>query len=264
MTKLRSRMVPFFGLFFSLLWASSGLAQTPKEFTTYAASDYADYQKSTFANPQWDPFVKEGFDALDKGDLDTTLEFLKKAVNRGCASPLVYMKMALSFEGQGSYYSAIQFYEMAEESFKKANQNHRYASDFKANYGRALYLMGQKDKAIPILEQAAATANHPWILKLLGEVYTEKGDHQQATAYFERLLKDPQHGLTPPEVLDINLLLARAYRKQNAAEGALRYYENVLQMDPAHKEASDYVKQTKDTKNQNENWEDVLNKITEF
>ncbi|MBI2339749.1 MAG: tetratricopeptide repeat protein [Deltaproteobacteria bacterium] len=231
------RTLPLFLAIFLL--SSAAVAQTPT--AAYAAQDYAAYQKSPFANRMWDSYVQEGFAALDRQDAAGAIEFLRKAVGEGCESPLVYFKLALGYEALGSYYSAIQYYEQAKVQFAKANKDHRYNREFDANYGRALYMMGQTEKALPVLEKAAKTSDSFWLLKLLGDVALSKDDYLTATAYFERALRSNDPDLTGEAQLDMALTLARIYAKQNQTDGAKRYYQKVLEIDPNNQEAKKYL-----------------------
>ncbi len=222
--------------------ASSTFAQTSTTTTTYAAIDYNDYLKSPFTNPQWDPFVQEGFEAMDKNDLVTTIEFLRKSITLGCQSPLVLFKLALCYEAQGSYYSSVQYYELSKEQFQKSNSQHRYRKMFNSNYGRALYMMGETDKAFPILEQAAKEDKSYWICKLLGQISLTKGDLDKAVNYYGQAytMNDPAN--TATEQLGMLLELARAYKSQNDLASTQKYYETALKLDPTNKEANDFIR----------------------
>lgn len=220
---------------------TNSYSQEKSSTTKQAAEDYEAYKNSPFSAREWDPLVKEGFEAMDREDMQTSIEFLRKAANLGCQSPIVFFKLALGYESQGSYYSAIQYYELALGTFKTANKEHRYWKSFDENYGRALYMMGETNKAIPILEKAASSSTTPWVLKLLGQHYLSQKDQLKATAYFERLMQAEDHGLTVEEQLQINIDLARLYVAQNEEEAAKRYYERVLQLDPNNREARDFV-----------------------
>lgn len=233
----------------------SAYAQTN---TSYAALDYQDYLTSPMANPQWDPFVQEGFQSFDRQDMQTTIEFLRKALGLGCNSPIVYFKLALGFEAQGSYYSAIQYYELAGAGFKKANQTHRYAKEFNANYGRALYMMGQKDKAYAVLEQASADTKEFWILKLVGQIAMSKGDLDKAKNYYLEALSHPDANTKVDDAITLYLELAKAYFAKDDKTTGEHYYNEILKLDPSNKEASDYVKGVQRQQNQ-EKVLDILN-----
>lgn len=210
---------------------------------SYASQDFKDYQKSSFANPAYDPFVEEGFKALDRQDLDSTIEFLKKAVGLGCQSPVVFFKLALAFEGEGAYYSAIQYYELARDQFQKSKQPHRYRDSFDENYGRALYLMGQTDKAMPYLEKAAQKTKMFWLLKLLGQIALANGDSSKGVAYYEEALALNDPSASGEDILNMYLELARAYLNQNNNAIARKYYEKIISIDPNNSEARNYLKE---------------------
>lgn len=231
-----------------ILISHNAEAQELEQFESYAGSDFTAYQSSQFSNPNWNDFVKEGFEAADKQDTQTCIEFLRKSINMGCGSPIVLFKLALCYEAQGSYYSAIQYYELAGSQFKQANQNHRYALEFEEHYGRALYLMGQISKAIPILEAASQKSTTPWVLKILADYYLNQGDYEKATSYYERLFSLENHGVGAQEQLNTYILLARAYKGMGNEEMTQRYYEFALQMDPKNQEASQHLREK--TKNQ--------------
>lgn len=226
----------------------------------YAVEDFAAYTASPFANPKWDVFVKEGFAAFDKEDLPTTIEFLRKVVQLGCASPLVYFKLALSYEAQGSYYSAIQYYELAKTAFEKGNRDHRYFEQYDESYGRALYMLGQKDKALVQFEKVVKKRDVGWILKFLAEYHLVKEDYLKALPYVERLMTLPDSPLTSEEKVNINLTYARYYFNLKEIESGERYYRKVLELDPQNAEAGNYFK----TKEGNERNKKLLETMEKF
>lgn len=216
--------------------------EAPQPKPKYAEADYAAYAATPFANPKWDPFVKEGFNAFDKEDLPTTIEFLRKVVQLGCTSPLVYFKLALSYEAQGSYYSAIQYYDLAKGAFENGNRDHRYFEQFDESFGRALYMLGQKDKALAQFEKVAKKRDVGWILKMMAEHYLGKEDYLKALPYVERLMNLPDSPLTNEEKVNIQLTYARYYFARNETDSGERYYRKVLELDPQNAEAGNYFK----------------------
>ncbi|OGQ06722.1 MAG: hypothetical protein A3G32_05725 [Deltaproteobacteria bacterium RIFCSPLOWO2_12_FULL_40_28] len=216
--------------------------------TSYARQDYEAYQKSPFHSTAWDESVREGFENFDREDLTSTIEFLKRATAAGCESPLVYFKLALSFEGLGSYYSASQHYQMAKQQFKKANKTHRYAISYEENYGRLLWSMGETNKALEVLDRSTRKNAAPWVLKLLGNYYINQGEHLKATSYLERLMRMNNNELSVEEYIDINLKLARLYLSQGQDEAAQRYYQRILEVDPNHAEARHFAPKKDKTK----------------
>ncbi len=222
-----------------MIFPAKGVAQS------YASQDFKDYQKSSSSNPSYDPFVEEGFKALDRQDLNSTIEFLKKAVGLGCQSPLVFFKLALAFEGEGAYYSAIQYYELARDQFQKTKEKHRYRDSFDENYGRALYLIGQVDKAMPYLEKAAQKTKTFWLFKLLGQIALANGDSSKGIYYYEEAIALNDPSAAGEDILNMYLELARAYLNRNDNPTARRYYEKILEIDPHHTEARNYLKEVK-------------------
>ncbi|MDO8519821.1 MAG: tetratricopeptide repeat protein [Deltaproteobacteria bacterium] len=215
----------------------------PGASSTYAREDYEAYSHSSYASPAWDPLVKEGFEAMERQDMTSGIEFLRKGVIAGCLSPIVLFKLALGYETQGSYYSAVQYYDLAREGFKKANQDHRYAKQFSENYGRALYMLGRTDKAIPVLEEAAtSTEGSPWVLKLLGEVYLARKNPSQAAVYFGRYVS-AEKGIKKEDVVVIHLQLARLFANTGDSENATKHYEQIVRLEPNHQEANRYLSQ---------------------
>lgn len=233
----------FLGIFpcFSGLLAPKAHAQAPQNASIYSEQDMEAYLKSPFNNAKWDPFVKEGFEALDRQDVQTAIEFLRKATTLGCQSPLVFFKMALAYEASGSYYTAVQYYELAREKMALTHPEHRYQKTFDENYGRALYLLGRRDEAVALLEKADSSSY--WILKLLGNAATERGEPAKAAAYYERVANLPGVNLSPAEQTELFITIARLYRKQDNKESAKGAYRKALATDPANAEAKAYLKE---------------------
>lgn len=218
-------------------------AQELKQFTTYAQKDYEAYKNSQEANPAWNDFVMEAFEAFDKSDMETAIEFLRKSVNLGCKSPLVLTKLALAYESIGSYYSAVHYYKMAELAFKKNNKKHRYRKKLNEHYGRALYMMGDLSRALPYLEKAARKNPNPWVLQLLGQHYLNTGDQLKASSYYEMLLQYKTNSINNSELLFIYLNLARLYAKEKQESSSIHYYKQVLEIDPENREALYFIRE---------------------
>lgn len=231
-------LIPLLALFLVPL---PSLAQSPKKFSTYAQSDYAEYQKSGATNPSWDEFVKEGFEALDKQDANTAVEMLRKAANLGCPSPLVSFKMAVAYEALGAHYSAVQYYELARDQFKKMNSSHRYAQSFDENYARALFSMGQTDKAAGILGKTCEKNCEPWALKLLAHQSLAQNDLSKASDYLQKLLDHPDSGLSADDKKELTLSVARLTANNGNTELANKYYKQLEGYDPDNAEAKRYL-----------------------
>ncbi|EKD42149.1 MAG: hypothetical protein ACD_73C00304G0001, partial [uncultured bacterium] len=194
------------------------------------------------SNAAWDDFVKEGFNALDKEDAQTAVEMLRKAANLGCVSPLVSFKLAIGYESMGAYYSAVQYYELARDQFKKMNASHRYTQGFDNNYARALYSMGQVDKAKAILIKTCNESCDPWALKLLAGQSLAQNDLTKATDYIEKLLNHADSGLSPDDKKELTLNVARIYASNGDNDKAGKYYKQLQELDPANPEPDRFFK----------------------
>lgn len=227
---------------FLALFGANAAAQS-----TLATSDYADYASSKHARSTYNEYVKEGLGAFHSGDYDMAQKNLYKAFNLGCESPIVLFQLALINEYQKSYYSALEFYQMAKSSFKSSNSGHRYNQNFNENYGRALYFSGKKDEALPLLKASAKKSKSFWLLKMLGMLAYESGDTLNATSYFERAVRIQSPEVTSEELVSIYTLLGRLFLNKSERDGALRNYTKVLELDPANEEAKNYISRIRKT-----------------
>ncbi len=212
---------------------------------SFSAEDFTAYKNSTYSKPVFDSFVEEGFNAFDRQDTASAIDFLKKATGSGCTSPIVYFKLALSFEAQGSYYSAIQYYELARDQFALSKEPHRYRDEFDENYGRALYMMGQISKAMPLLEKSAKTTKNFWIFNLLAQEALQQGDYLKAINYLEQGLNLNDPNLTVADRVHFYTQIARIYANKNQESGAMTYYSKVTELDPQNQEAKRYLANNK-------------------
>ena len=220
---------------------SQASSSVDPEAAAMANSDFNAYKKSRYASGKYNDLVKEGIAAYHLGNLEGAHQNLFKAFNLGCESPIVAFMLALVSEASGSYYSAIDFYQLARKGFDVANQDHRFNAMYFENYGRALYYSGRIEQARPVLNKAAKKTKSFWLLKLMGLLAVEKGDTLNAVAYFERAVRINSTDVTKAELVDIYINLARLFTSQNEPEGAKRYYYQVNQLDPSNAEASRYL-----------------------
>lgn len=235
-------------------------AGSPVAQTNLAEQDYQDYLSSRYSSANWNAFVQEGMEAFHNEKYDIAQKSLYKAFNAGCESPVVLFMLALISEYQESFYSAIEYYQMAEKGFKKANRDHRFNQTFAENYGRALYHSGKKDEALPLLKHASKKTQSYWLLKLLGMLAYEQGDSQNALSYFERAIRVKTPDVTQTELVYIYTLLGRLFLQTGEQEGAMRSYMKVLELDPANAEAQQF-KKALDRQYQQKKMMDVLDEL---
>lgn len=219
-------------LMMAVILPKSGLA-SPE----LAVEDYQSYKDSKYSSEKWDEFVKKGIESFHGGDYEGSQGLLYKAFNLGCESPIVLFQLALLSEKKQSYYSALEYYQMAKKGFTQANQKHRYNLSFNENYGRALYFSGKKDEALPLLKNAAKKTQSYWLLKLVGLMAYEEGDTLNAVSYFERAVRVEDPELTTGELVFVYTLLGRLFLQKGEPDGSYRYYKKVLEIDPGNAEA---------------------------
>jgi tetratricopeptide (TPR) repeat protein len=216
---------------------------TSRAQTKLAIDDYASYLKSRYAKEKWNPLVKKGFETFHSLDYEAAQNVLFKAFNMGCESPIVLFQLALINEYKGSYYSSLEFYQMAKKGFTKSNKGHRYSKSFNENYGRALYFSGNKQTALPLLKKAGRKSKSYWLLKLLGLLAYEAGDSLNAVSYLERAVRVRSQDVTKNELVYVYSLLGKLFLHKGEPSGAYRYYKKVLELDPRNAEAKRYIKQ---------------------
>lgn len=243
----------------AFIFIAGGFSHPAAAQATQASEDYAAYQSSPFVSEKWNDYVKEGMGSFHSGDYDMAQKNLYKAFNLGCESPIVLFQLALINEYQKSFYSALEFYQMAGAGFKKSNQDHRYAKTFNENYGRALYYSGKVDEAMPILLSAAKKSDSFWLLKMLGLIAYSKGDTLNATSYFERAVRVQSPEVTKDELVQMYSLLGRLFLNKGERDGAMRNYTKVIELDPNNKEAKDYVAKIRKTYEQDKMYKTIDN-----
>ncbi len=245
-------------LFVLLIFSTSAFAQDD-----LATSDFQAYKSSRFASAKWDNFVQEGIKAFYDGHYDVAQANLNKAFSQGCQSPIVLFQLGLMHEYQRSYYSAFKFYDQARDKFKEANGDHRYNQTFDENYGRALYDSGKVEEAVPMLQKAAKKSKSFWLLKLVGMIAFDQGDTLNATSYFERAVRIQSPEVTPTELVFIYTLLGRIYVNKGEKDGALRYYQKVLEFDPENKEANYVVTRLQKSYEENDGMKAIYEQISD-
>ncbi len=213
-----------------------------KTEASLAAQDYQDYASSKFASSNYNELVRSGIEAFHSGDYDVAQNSLYKAFNSGCESPIVVFMLALINEYKESYYSSLEYYLLAQKNFEKANKGHRFSVTFNENYGRAMYHSGKTEEAMPFLKRAGKTTKSFWLLKLLGMLAYEKGDSLNAVSYLERAVRINSGDVDQAELVYIYGLLAKLFLYKGEKDGAHRYYQKVIELDPNNADAQQFMR----------------------
>jgi tetratricopeptide (TPR) repeat protein len=105
------------------------------------------------------------------------------------------------------------------------------AEDFLAIAG-AHYALGQKEKACDLLEEALREyPTHPIVVKMLAQVYGEKGLHQKAVALMEQAVRSGHADA------DTAIMLARIYAFEGRRDQATALLQGVLKSEPQNADA---------------------------
>jgi tetratricopeptide (TPR) repeat protein len=200
--------------------------------------DYSFYKKHGHSKKQWDSFVKSGFEAYDQQDCTQALSFLKQAIGAQCQDPLVYYKVAVCSEAEGSLYTAIQYYQLSEEQLQKLPAPHSYQKDIYENYGRALFQAKKFQEAFPYLTRAAAIGTPSFgLFYMVAKLYQSRNDPRAALEYFDRALTQDTRGAPPLVLASVYKEVAKAKLQAKENQKAAQLIDKSLKLQPQDPEA---------------------------
>lgn len=210
-----------------------------------ANEDYDFYKKYGHHQKNWDEAVEAGFTAYEAGDCEGALSHLKQAIGAQCQDALVYFKMAVCTELTGSPYSAMQYYQLAQEKLEKLSGLHRYQKEIFENYGRALFKAKRYEDALPYLSRAAAVGTPSFgLYYMVGYLYAQKKDWTAALDYFRKAVAQDTSEVSPPLLSRVYLELARVHFNQKEYDQAVPLLNQAVQLDPNNQEAALLKSQT--------------------
>lgn len=210
-----------------------------------AGADYEYYKKTGHSNKMWDESVKRGFEAYDKQDCEGALASLKEAIAAQCQDGLVFYKIAVCSETTGSPYTALQYYQLAEEKLMKLPQIHRYQQDIFESYGRALFQAKRYDQAFPYLQRAAAIGTPSFgLYYMVGFLSATKGDMRAAIEMFEKALAQDTTGVPPTTLAVVYREVAKAYHANKDFQKSSQLADKALALNPNDPEATKIKNET--------------------
>lgn len=208
-----------------------------------ASSDYALYAKSSFTNTRFDSLVEEGFRSYDATNLTQAIDFLQKAVAQGANSPFIHMKLAAAYEYLGNFYTATQYYRLAEKEIATLPDTHEYRVHFNEHVARALIKNNQFDEAMPYLEKAAQTSDEYWILSILADRYIKANNITAARDTLLRAVQAPSiQALDPKDIAGLYLTIGKLYINEGNILESERYLTYATQTDSDNKAAKDLLR----------------------
>lgn len=226
----RMKRFIFLLIFFSILAPTALRAEM---------SDFEFYKKRGHSNKAWNDAVEAGFAAYDAKKCDEAMMNLKQAVAAQCQDALVYFKLAVCSEAAGTPYTALQYYQLAEEKLAKLSAPHRYQTDIYENYGRALFQSKRFDEAFPLLTRAAAIGSPSFgLYYMVGYLHAKKGNRAAALEFFEKALAQDSGQAPPPLLATVYRELAKSYFQNKDYEKSSAFVSKTLQINPNDAEAT--------------------------
>jgi tetratricopeptide (TPR) repeat protein len=201
--------------------------------------DFEFYKKYGHSSKVWNDMVQQGFAAYDQQNCDQAMTMLKQAVAAQCQDALVYFKLAVCSEVGGSPYTALQYYQLAEEKMGTMQVLHRYQTDIYEAYGRALFQGKRFDEAFKYLTKAAAVGAPSFgLYYMVGYLYAKKNDVKAALEFFEKALAQDT-SKAPPQLLGmIYREVAKSYIQAKNYTKAGELVTKALQINPSDGEAT--------------------------
>ncbi|HKX12408.1 MAG TPA: tetratricopeptide repeat protein [bacterium] len=201
-------------------------------------NDFEFYKKYGHSSKVWNDSVQQGFAAYDQQNCEQAMTHLKQAVAAQCQDALVYFKLAVCSEVAGSPYTALQYYQLAEEKLNQLEVLHRYQKDIFEAYGRALFQGKKYEEAFPYLTKAAAVGTPSFgLYYMVGFLYAKKNDFKPALEFFEKALSQDT-SKAPPQLLGmIYREVAKSYLQNKVYDRAEELVGKAIALNPADGEA---------------------------
>jgi len=215
--------------------------------------DYEFYKKYGNTSKQWDDNVRAGFDAYDRQDCDQALRALKDAIAAQTQDALVFYKVAVCSELTGTPYTALQYYQLAEEKLQTLKGIHPYQRDINESYGRALFQAKKYDQAFPYLQRAVALGTPNFgIFYMVGYLYMTKNDNRAAVEMFERALAQDISKVPPATLATVYREVGKAHFQNKDYVRASELIQKTLQINPNDPEATKINNQLSSMQQQNQ------------
>lgn len=203
-----------------------------------AESDYEFYKKYGNSDKSWNSAVEAGFKAYDAQDCDGAMAHFQEAIRLQAQDALVYYKMALCTELKGNLYTALQYYQLAQEKLDTLQAVHPYQREIFENYGRALLKAGKKKEALPYLSRAAAVGTPSFeLFYLVGSLYAENNDPNAALENFKKALAQDTTSADPKILSQVYYLVGKSYYEAKDLNQANAHLERAVQLDPENLQA---------------------------
>jgi tetratricopeptide (TPR) repeat protein len=214
------------------------VVSTPSWAQKDSGDDYKFYKKYGHHHKSWDEAVRKGFKAYDAQDCNQAMTYLKEAISHQSKNGIVFFKLAACSELLDSPYTAMQYYQLAEEKFQTMKGAHRYQKEIYENYGRALFKAKRYKEALPYLTRAAAVGTPSFALYyMVGSLYAKNNDWNAAIDYFRRALTQDTSGIDPKLLSQVYYEVAKTYYQAKDYQQAKDLLEKAVKLDPSNQKA---------------------------
>ena len=188
-------------------------------FLLLTSATCVEAQAPTATSPETDLTRAEAL--LNQNKLDQAIVLLNELARREPKLPGVEAKL-------GKAYYQKRDYQPAATHLERALQQNPEDGEATQLLGLAYYLMGQSEKAIPLLEKVQASLPRPDVTAsyILGITYLKTQRYDQARAAFAKMFA------VAPESPNAHLVLGQMMLRQEIEEKAVPELKRALELDP--------------------------------
>ncbi|MBI4212558.1 MAG: hypothetical protein HY540_07975 [Deltaproteobacteria bacterium] len=219
--------------FFAMMVVSA-LQLTPvfaQELPKTDTSDWTFYQQAGHRSPEWDKFVKSGFQALSGNNLATAGLLFQKAYSLGCRDGLVLAVLGLYTESKKNLKEAKMYYVEAAQKMVDTYPTHQLTKTIGEHTGRVLVELGESDAALPYFESALKyDPQNITALTMSGHVLREQTRFNESRSRLTTALALPAPS-PATKVAILTELLATTFAMTDY-EGTISYAEELLKLSP--------------------------------
>lgn len=201
--------------------------------------DYRFYKKYGHTSRAWNDAVRAGFAAYEAQNCELALKHLGEAIRAQAQDPLVYFKLAVCNEVMDSPYTALQYYELAQEKLKNLKRAHPYQQEIFENQGRLLWKGKSFKKALPLLKQASIVGTPSFgLYYMLASIYAEQAQFNGALEYYQKALTQDLSGVEPALLSQVYFEVAKTYYQNKDYRTALPLLEKAVRLNSQNQEAA--------------------------
>lgn len=188
------------------------------------------------SNARAEIYANMGVIALENiGDEDKAIGYFEHALELNKNNLTAGDNVSTLYRNRGQWDKAFPIYEIWAASSEALDQEKRL--QLFTQMGEALVQMDRPDDAIKYFRKAGEVADEPPLIKRLGEVALEIGEHQLAKEQLERYQKAIGDGISAEEKIELFVSLGKAYLGTGDTNDAAKLARQATVMAPDHADA---------------------------